>query len=167
MEQNLFSHIDIVPANTHVPDGLAQDAEQECARYDALVRSLGYADLQLLGLGRNGHIGFNEPGDCFVKKTHVVNLTDSTIDANARFFASREDVPRQALTMGVGCIMAAQRILMVVNGENKAEAVYRAFCGPITPDCPASILQLHPDVVLVGDKAALQKLTAAGVSVCG
>ena len=167
MQTNLFDHIDIDPAATNVPDGLAADPDAECARYDALVASLGYADLQLLGLGRNGHIGFNEPGDRFVKETHVVDLTESTIEANARFFASRDDVPRQALTMGIGCIMAARRILLIASGEDKAEALYSAFCGPITPACPASILQLHGDVVVVGDKAALSKLTAAGVSVCG
>ena len=167
MQTNLFDHIDIDPAATNVPDGLAADPDAECARYDALVASLGYADLQLLGLGRNGHIGFNEPCDRFVKETHVVDLTESTIEANARFFASRDDVPRQALTMGIGCIMAARRILLIASGDDKAEALYNAFCGPITPECPASILQLHGDVVVVGDKAALSKLTAAGVSVCG
>ena len=144
-----------------MPDGLAADPEAECARYDELIRSLGYADLQLLGLGRNGHIGFNEPCDCYVKETHVVDLTESTIEANARFFASADDVPRQALTMGIGCIMAARRVLLIASGGDKAEAVYQAFCGPITPECPASILQLHPDVVLVGDEAALEKLTEA------
>jgi len=167
MQKNLFDHIDIDPANTHVPDGLAADADAECARYDALTAALGYPDLQLLGVGRNGHIGFNEPGDSFVKATHVVELTQSTIDANARFFADAADVPRQALTMGIGCIMAARRVLLIASGEDKAEALYRAVCGPITPKCPASILQLHGDLVIVGDKAALQKLTAAGVSVCG
>ena len=166
MQENLFNHIDIDPANTYVHDGLAADPAAECRRYDELVRSLGYADLQLLGLGRNGHIGFNEPCDSYVKETHVVNLTDSTIDANARFFATRHDVPRQALTMGIGCIMAARRVLLIASGADKAEAVYNAFCGPITPQCPASILQLHNDVVLVGDKAALSKLAAAGVAVC-
>ena len=166
MQANLFDHIDIDVANTNVPDGLAADPDSECRRYDGLVRSLGYADLQLLGLGRNGHIGFNEPCDSFVKETHVVDLTDSTIDANARFFASRDDVPRQALTMGIGCIMAARRVLLIASGADKADAVYNAFCGPITPQCPASILQLHNDVVLVGDKAALSKLVAAGVHVC-
>jgi glucosamine-6-phosphate deaminase len=167
MQENLFDHVDIPAESTHVPDGLAADPAAECARYDELIRSLGYADLQLLGLGRNGHIGFNEPSDCFVKETHVVDLTQSTIDANARFFASRDDVPRQALTMGIGCIMAARRVLLIASGEDKADAVYNAFCGPITPQCPASILQLHNDVVLVGDKAALSRLTAAGVPVCG
>ena len=167
MNTNLFDHIDIDKDNTHVPNGLAEDAEAECAAYDELVEALGYADLQLLGLGNNGHIGFNEPDAHFTKETHVVDLTQSTIDANARFFASADDVPRQALTMGVGCIMAARRVLLIASGEAKADALYKAFCGPITPECPASILQLHPDVVVVGDKAALSKLVEAGVDVCG
>ena len=167
MQHNLFDHVDVVPENTQVPDGLAADPAAECARYDAYIASLGYADLQLLGLGRNGHIGFNEPGDSFIKETHVVDLTQSTIDANARFFASADDVPRQALTMGIGCIMAARRVLVVASGADKADAVYNTVCGPIVPGCPGSILQLHPDVVLVADEAALSKVTAAGVPVCG
>ena len=166
MQTNLFDHIDILPENTNVPDGLAADADAECARYDALVASLGYADLQLLGLGRNGHIGFNEPGDAFELETHLVELTQTTIDANARFFATRDDVPRQALTMGVGCIMAARRVLLIASGADKADALYNAVCGPISPDCPASILQLHGDVVVVGDEAALHRIVEAGVSVC-
>ena len=164
MQQNLFNHVDIRPENTRVPNGLAADPQEECAQYDAYIRSLGYADLQLLGLGRNGHIGFNEPGGSFIKETHVVDLTQSTIDANARFFASADDVPRQALTMGVGCIMAARRVLVVASGADKADAVYNVVCGPIAPSCPGSILQLHKDVVLVADEAALSKLTAAGVA---
>jgi len=167
MNTNLFNHIDIDKANTHVPNGMAEDAGAECAAYDKLVESLGYADLQLLGLGHNGHIGFNEPDSCYTKETHVVELAQSTIDANARFFASADEVPRQALTMGMGCIMAARRVLLIASGEGKADALYNAFCGPITPACPASILQLHSDVVVVGDEAALSKLAAAGVSVCG
>ena len=166
MQTNLFDHIDILPENTNVPDGLAADADAECARYDALVASLGYADLQLLGLGHNGHIGFNEPCDNFVKATHVIDLTESTIAANARFFASADDVPRQALTMGIGCIMAARRVLLIASGADKADALYNAVCGPISPDCPASILQLHGDVVVVGDEAALHRIVEAGVSVC-
>ena len=166
MQTNLFDHINIDVANTNVPNGQAVDAEAECAAYDKLVEELGYADLQLLGLGHNGHIGFNEPDDCYTKETHVVNLTQSTIDANARFFASADEVPRQALTMGIGCIMAARRVLLIASGPDKADALYNAFCGPITPKCPASILQLHNDVVVVGDKASLSKLVAAGVPVC-
>ena len=163
MQSNLFDHVDILPEHTRVPDGLAADPDAECARYDAYIRSLGYASLQLLGIGRNGHIGFNEPGDCFVKETHVVDLTESTIDANARFFASRDDVPKQALSMGIGAIMGAKKVLLCASGEEKAEAIYNSVCGPITPKCPGSILQLHPNVVLVGDEAALSKLIAAGV----
>jgi glucosamine-6-phosphate deaminase len=167
MQTNLFNNIYINLANTYVPDGTAADPAAECARYDELIRSLGCADLQLLGLGHNGHIGFNEPSDHFTKETHVVTLTDSTIEANARFFSNREEVPRQALTMGVGSIMSARRVLLAVSGADKADAVYNAFCSPITPQCPASILQLHPDVVLVGDKAALSKLVSAGFPVSG
>jgi len=165
MQTNLFDHIDVDVANTYVPNGLAEDAEAECCAYDARVAALGYADLQLLGLGHNGHIGFNEPDSHYTKETHVVDLAQSTIDANARFFASADDVPRQALTMGIGCIMAARRVLLIASGAGKAEALYKAFCGPITPECPASILQLHGDVVVVGDEAAMSKLSAAGVEI--
>ena len=166
MRQNFFDHINIDQANCNIPNGMNPDAEAECARYDAVIKSLGGIDLQLLGLGPNGHIGFNEPCDEFVKGTNKVSLTKETIDANARFFASADDVPRQALTMGIGCIMSARRVLLIASGKDKADAVYNAFCGPITPECPASILQLHNDVVLVGDREALSRLTAAGVSVC-
>lgn len=166
MQDNLFNHVDIDPAKTNVPNGLAEDAEAECAAYDKLVESLGYADLQLLGIGNNGHIGFNEPDSSFTKATHVVDLTESTISANARFFESANEVPRQALTMGIGCIMAARRILLVANGAGKAEALYNTVCGPITPECPATILQLHGDVVIVADEAALSKVIEAGVPVC-
>ena len=166
MQENLFDKIDIPFEHTHIPDGMAADPEQECRRYDELVRSLGYADLQLLGLGRNGHIGFNEPGDCFRKETHVVELTQNTIEANARFFENEAAVPKKAITMGIGCIMAARRVLLVASGANKAEAVYRTVCGPITPQCPASILQLHNDVVIVGDEEALSMVREAGVEIC-
>ena len=123
-----------------------------------IIRSHGGIDLQLLGLGRNGHIGFNEPGEAFEKETHCVDLTESTIEANKRFFASADDVPKQAYTMGIKTIMQAKKILIVVNGENKADIVERAFFGPVTPEVPASILQLHNDVTLVGDEAALAKI---------
>lgn len=166
MQDNLFDHINIDPANTHVPNGLAADDAAECAGYDGLIESLGYADLQLLGVGNNGHIGFNEPGSSFIKATHVVDLAKSTIDANSRFFDSVDMVPRQAVTMGIGCIMAARRVLVVANGEGKANALYAAICGPISPECPASILQLHNDVVVVADEAALSRVIAAGVDVC-
>lgn len=166
MQKNFFEHVDVNLSNTHIPNGLCTDSNAECSEYDALIRSLGHIDLQLLGLGRNGHIGFNEPCDYFVKQTHVVDLSQSTIKANSRFFASEDLVPRRAITMGIGCIMSARRVLLVANGSDKADAVYRAFCEPINPRCPASILQLHNDVVLVGDEKALSRLIAAGVTVC-
>lgn len=165
MQSNLFDHVDINPDNTRVPDGMTADPKAFCDGYDAYIRSMGYADLQLLGIGRNGHIGFNEPGDCFVKETHVVDLAESTIDANARFFASRDDVPKQAISMGMGAIMGAKKVLLCASGEEKADAIYNSVCGPITPKCPGSILQLHKNVVLVADEAALSKLIAAGVEV--
>ena len=167
MQVNLFDYIDIKPENTHVINGLAKDPEAECRAYNQLIRDLGGIDLQLLGMGHNGHIAFNEPGENFGLETHVVDLTESTIDANQRFFENRDDVPRHALSMGIKNIMNARRILMVVSGEDKAEAVYKAFAGPVTKQVPASVLQLHPDVTLVGDKAALSKLVEAGVPVCG
>lgn len=165
MQKQLFDHVDILPENTRVPDGLAADADAECVAYDAYIRSLGGIDLQLLGVGHNGHIGFNEPADVFVTPTHVVDLTERTIDANARFFATRDDVPRQAFTMGIGPIMAAKKILLIASGEEKAEAVYNTICGAVDPHCQGSILQLHPDVVMVADEAALSKVIAAGVKV--
>ena len=158
MQHNLFDHVDILPGNTNVPSGLAEDAAAECARYEAVVKSLGYADLQLLGLGRNGHIGFNEPCAEFPVATHLVDLTQSTIEANARFFASADDVPKQALTMGIGTIMHARSILVVASGADKADAVRKTVQGPVTPDVPASILQLHPNVTIIGDEAALSGL---------
>ena len=163
MQTHLFDRVDIRPENTNVPNGLAEDTDAECARYDKVIQDLGGIDLQLLGMGRNGHIGFNEPCDAFIMGTHLVNLTESTIEANKRFFASEADVPRQALTMGIMHIMQAKKILVVVSGEDKADAVYKAFAGPVTPQVPASILQIHPDVVLVGDRAALVQLDRKGV----
>ena len=163
MQTHLFDRVDIRPENTNVPNGLAEDTDAECARYDKVIQDLGGIDLQLLGMGRNGHIGFNEPCDAFIMGTHLVNLTESTIEANKRFFASEEDVPRQALTMGIMHIMQAKKILVVVSGEDKADAVAKAFAGPVTPQVPASILQIHPDVVLVGDRAALAQLDRKGV----
>ena len=157
MHQHLFDRVNIDPERTNVPNGMEPDAEKECGRYEELIRSLGGVDLQLLGLGHNGHIGFNEPGEAFEKETHCVDLTESTIEANKRFFASADDVPKQAYTMGIKTIMQAKKILIVVNGENKADIVERAFFGPVTPEVPASILQLHNDVTLVGDEAALAK----------
>ena len=157
MHQHLFDRVNIDPERTNVPNGMEPDAEKECGRYEELIRSLGGVDLQLLGLGHNGHIGFNEPGEAFEKETHCVDLTESTIEANKRFFASADDVPKQAYTMGIKTIMQAKKILIVVSGEDKAETVKNAFFGPVTPQVPASILQMHPDVTIVADEAALSK----------
>lgn len=157
MNHNLFKHINIDPNNTNVPDGTEADSEKECSRYEAIIDSLGGADLQLLGLGHNGHIGFNEPADDFPKTTHCVDLQESTIEANKRFFASIDDVPKQAYTMGIGTIMKAKKILLIVSGADKADILKAALFGPVTPQVPASILQLHNDVVVVADEAALSK----------
>lgn len=158
MHKYLFDRVNIDPANTNVPDGMAQDAEEECRRYEELIASYGGVDLQLLGMGHNGHIGFNEPGAVFEKMTHCVSLTESTIEANKRFFASAEDVPKQAYSMGIGTIMKARKILVVVSGEDKAEMLAKAFLGDVTPEVPASILQMHPDVTVVADEAACSRL---------
>lgn len=158
MNENLFRHINIDPANTHIPNGENPDAEEECSNYDKLVRSLGGVDLQLLGLGHNGHIGFNEPADHFVVGTQCVDLQASTIEANKRFFASEADVPRQAYTMGIGTIMSAKKILLIVSGADKAEILAQVLTGPVKPQVPASILQLHKNVVVVADEAALSKV---------
>ena len=154
MKDNLFNHININFENLNIPNGEKPDAEEECARYEAVVKALGGQDLQLLGMGHNGHIGFNEPADEFPKETHCVDLQESTIQANKRFFEKVEDVPTQAYTMGIGTIMQAKKILVVASGADKAEIVKKAFFGPITPQVPASILQLHPDVTVVVDEAA-------------
>lgn len=161
MHENLFRHVNIRENATFVPDGTDEDAERACAAHEQIIRSLGGIDLQLLGLGNNGHIGFNEPASDFEKETHCVDLTQSTIDANARFFASKDEVPTQAYTMGIGTIMHAKKILVVVNGGGKADIVAEAFLGPVTPRVPASILQMHPDVTLVADEAALSKIPAS------
>ena len=158
MHSHLFDHININKNNTKVPDGMEPDALKAGQDYENIIKNYGGIDLQLLGLGNNGHIGFNEPGDEFIDKTHVVDLTESTIEANKRFFASIDDVPKQAYTMGIGSIMRAKRVLMVVNGKGKAEIVKEAFFGPITPKVPASILQLHNDFILIGDMEALSCL---------
>lgn len=158
MHEHLFDRVNINPANTNVPDGTEEDAQKECKRYEEVIASYGGIDLQLLGLGHNGHIGFNEPSEVFDKETHCVDLTESTIEANKRFFASADDVPRQAYTMGIGTIMKAKKILVVASGEDKADIVAKAFCGEVTPKVPASVLQFHPDVTVVVDEAAASKL---------
>lgn len=158
MEHNLFSHVDIDPARTHVPDGACPDAAAACAAYEQSIAEAGGLGLQLLGLGHNGHIGFNEPADAFSTGTHQVTLTESTRDANKRFFASIDEVPTHARTMGTREILQARRVLMVASGANKAQAIKDAFFGPVTPQVPASILQYHPDFTLVADEAALSLL---------
>ena len=155
MHDNLFSHVNIDPANTHLPDGTEPDSEKACAEYNEVIASMGGVDLQLLGLGHDGHIGFNEPNDEFDKETHCVDLTEMTIEANKRFFNSIDEVPRQAYTMGVGTIMRAKCVLMVVSGKDKAQILKDAFFGPVTPQVPASILQFHPNFVLIADEDAL------------
>lgn len=152
MDHNLFDHINIDRARTFVPDGCAADLAAEGGAYDARIEALGGIDLQLLGIGQDGHIGFNEPDRYFVKRTHVVELHESTIAANARFFASAADVPRRAITMGMVSILQAKKILLIANGAGKHDILEKAFFGPITPEIPASILQLHPDITVIYSK---------------
>ncbi len=161
MNHHFFDHVDIDKENTNVPDGLAADLDAFCAQYDQRMEEMGGVDLQLLGMGHNGHIGFNEPGNVFDLGTHVAELQPITLQANARFFDNDvSKVPTHAISMGIKNIMHARKIVVVVSGEEKADAVYKSFRGPVTPEVPGSILQLHPDVILVGDKAALSKLMA-------
>ncbi len=155
MNTHLFDKINIDKKNTYVPDGLEPDKEKACRDYEEIIHAHGGVDLQILGLGHNGHIGFNEPGSAFEKETHCVTLTETTRQANARFFASMDEVPTEAYTMGIKSIMQAKKIVVIVSGESKNEIVKKAFHGPITPEVPASVLQLHNDVILVGDEAAL------------
>lgn len=152
MNTNLFNNVNIDIKKTHVPDGLAKDIAKEGEEYDALIKSLGGIDLQLLGIGLDGHIGFNEPDKYFTAATHIVTLDESTIKANARFFASEEDVPKKAITMGMMSIMQAKKILLIANGANKKEILEKSLFGPITPEVPASILQLHPDLTVIYSK---------------
>lgn len=161
MDTHLFDLINIDKKNTFVPNGMEPDKEKACRDYEEIIHSHGGIDLQILGLGHNGHIGFNEPGSAFEKETHCVELSQSTIDANARFFNSVDDVPREAYTMGIKSIMQAKKIVVIVCGESKKDIVKRAFLGPITPEVPASVLQLHNDVTLVSDEAALSEYYAA------
>lgn len=155
MNQNLFSHVNIDMKNTNVPNGLEEDSEKECSRYNQVIRSMGNIDLQLLGIGGNGHIGFNEPSSVFEQETHLVTLTEQTRQANARFFASIDEVPTHAYTMGIKNIMDAGKVLLLASGESKAATLYDSFFGPITPDVPASILQLHHNCIVIADEPAL------------
>lgn len=149
MNHHLFDHVNIDKSRTHVLNGLAADPAAECARYDELIQSVGGIDLQLLGLGHDGHIGFNEPSVAFEKTTHCVTLDQRTIEANARFFASADEVPKQAITMGIKSIMQAKKILLIVSGKDKREILHQSLYGPVTPQIPASILQLHPNLTVV------------------
>ncbi|MBB6635163.1 glucosamine-6-phosphate deaminase [Cohnella thailandensis] len=154
MNHHLFRHIDLPAKNVHIPNGNAEDLEAECRSYDERIADAGQIDLQLLGLGHNGHIGFNEPAHALIRGTHIVDLAEETLKANARFFDSIDDVPKQALTMGVGTILKAKMILLIVRGADKAEIVHRALTGPITTDVPASLLQTHPHLVVLLDQEA-------------
>ena len=158
MWENLFRHVNVKPENVHIPDGLAEDVAAECARYERLIERLGGIDLQLLGLGENGHIGFNEPAESFTTVTHQVELDEQTIVSNSRLFASVDEVPRSAITMGIKAIMQARKVILVVNGVRKAAILKKALYGPVTPRVPASILQLHPDVTVVADAEALSEI---------
>ena len=159
MHDNLFNHVDILEENTNLPNGLASDPSAECKRYDAVIDSMGGVDIQLLGIGNNGHIGFNEPDNHFPKTTSLINLTDSTIDANSRFFASRDLVPTQAISMGIGQIMKAKKILLVAFGTGKADILEKSLFGNVTPEVPASILQFFSgEVVVCADEAALSRI---------
>ncbi len=159
MQQNLFGHVNIAPANVHIPDGNAEDIEASARAYDVAIRAAGGIDLQLLGIGHNGHIGFNEPGNYFVYGCHKVALSGSTIQANTRFFDSEADVPRYAVSLGIGSIMQAKQVLLIATGEDKAEAVRRALEGDVSPVWQASILRTHPDVVFLLDEAAASRLS--------
>lgn len=159
MDQHLFSHLDINPKNTHVPDGMTTDPQQACATYEALIHAVGGIDLQLLGLGRNGHIGFNEPSSSLGSRTRVKTLTPATIADNARFFGVDEFQPHLSITMGIGTIMEARHILLLATGDSKAPAVHAMVEGPISAACPASILQMHPKATVVVDEDAAQRLT--------
>jgi glucosamine-6-phosphate deaminase len=154
MNENLFDRINIDKKNTYLPNGMAEDEEAECERYNGIIEKLGGIDMQLLGIGLNGHIGFNEPGESFEKMTHCVELTQSTKDANQRLFKLGEKVPEKAFTMGIKSIMQSKHILLIASGANKAEIVKEAFFGPVTPKVPASILQLHNHVTVIVDKDA-------------
>lgn len=158
MQEHLMKHVNLRKDHIFIPDGENMDAEAVCSAYDSVIEQSGGIDLQLLGIGLDGHIGFNEPADHFEKNTHCVELTESTIEANQRFFDSKDQVPRQAYTMGILPIMQAGKVVLIANGQNKADILRRAFFGPVTPQVPASILQLHPDVTLIADEAALSAM---------
>lgn len=157
MNDNLFKHINIDMDNTNIPDGTAADGTAECKKYEDVIKELGGVDLQLLGIGHDGHIGFNEPDDEFPRETHCVDLTEMTIEANKRFFSSIDEVPRQAYTMGIGTIMNARKVVLMASGKDKAAIMKAALYGPVTPQVPASILQFHPDAIIIADEDALSE----------
>ena len=161
MAFHLFDHVNVPKENIHIPNGKAMDHQAECLAYEARIEATGGVDIQVLGIGRNGHIGFNEPNTFFEARTHVVDLDEKTIQDNARFFADVSEVPRKAISMGIKTILSAKQILLLASGKEKAEALYDMIHGPITPVLPASILQLHPNVVVICDEAAAEKLVAA------
>ena len=158
MENKLFRHVNLVSNNCHLLDGMEKDSQKECSKYEELIQELGSIDLQLLGVGENGHIGFNEPNTHFSKGTHLVALTPNTIEVNSRFFKNKDEVPHYAYTLGIKNIMDVKKILFMVNGKRKAKILRQIIAGPITPKVPASILQLHKDVTIVADKEALSLL---------
>lgn len=158
MEQHLFSKVNLQPGNTYLPSGTATDLQAEVERYDALLGRLGPVDLQILGIGENAHIAFNEPGTPFSSSTHVVDLTESTIEANSRFFASRDEVPRQAITMGIASILKARCVMLLAQGDKKAEAIRQTLEEQMTTEVPASALQSHPSVLVVVDRPAASGL---------
>ncbi|MCR6105297.1 glucosamine-6-phosphate deaminase [Salipaludibacillus agaradhaerens] len=165
MQDIFFKHIPIPKENTHLPNGYADDVVEECTRYEELIESLGGVDLQLLGIGQNGHIGFNEPGSPFNGRTRIVDLAPSTIEANARYFSSKNDVPRQAITMGIKTIMKSRQILLLASGKEKAEAVKALIEGDQSDDIPATALQGHPHLTVIADEAALSGVTRTFSSV--
>jgi len=155
MHDTFFNHVNVPESHIYVPDGSNPDGEAACSEYDEIINRAGGIDLQLLGIGVDGHIGFNEPGTAFELKTHCVNLTEQTIKSNQRFFGNEKQVPKQAYTIGIKTIMQSRKVLMVASGTEKAEIIKEAFFGPVTPEVQASILQMHPDFTLVADEAAL------------
>lgn len=163
MNTNLFDHVNIDKSRTFVPDGTEPDSDIACEKYNAIIEEVGGIDLQLLGIGGNGHIGFNEPADSFIPMTHCVALAESTIQANARFFASMDEVPKYAYTMGIKNIMSAKKVLLLASGSSKAQTVYDSFFGPIVPSVPASVLQLHNDLIVIADEEALSVCREKGV----
>lgn len=160
MQHQLFNYVNLEPEHTHIPNGAASDLDKECLCYEQLIKELGGIDLQILGIGQNGHIGFNEPGTSFSSSTHIVTLAENTRQANSRFFNSLDEVPTHAITMGIKSILASKEIFLLASGEAKADALYKLLYGEISEEFPASILKLHPNVTIIADKEALKKLEA-------